>query len=102
MNDKTRASCADADMEQNIGDAAPSEDGVEAQDPRVSIHVRSYRKLNHDPDGVSIKAALDGIVGRGILSDDSTKQIKEITLESFTGHKEERTVIEITECTQLA
>ena len=64
--------------------------------PRVCISVTSYRKRKHDPDGISIKYILDGLVQRGILPDDSTDQIGEIRLKSIIG-KEEKTVIEITD-----
>ena len=60
----------------------------------VNIRVISYRKRKHDPDGVSVKAVLDGIVRRGILADDSTDQINEVTFKSIIS-KEEKTVIEI-------
>jgi Holliday junction resolvase RusA-like endonuclease len=63
-------------------------------DTRVNIRVISYRKVKHDPDGISVKAVLDGIVRAGILADDSTEQVKSITFESIKS-KEEKTVIEI-------
>ena len=62
----------------------------------VNIRVISYRKRKHDPDGVSVKAVLDGIVRRGILADDSTDQINEVTFKSIIS-KEEKTIIEIEE-----
>ena len=62
----------------------------------VNIRVISYRRLNHDPDGVSVKAVMDGIVRAGILADDSAEQVKSITFESIKS-KEEKTIIEITE-----
>ena len=62
---------------------------------RVTIH--SYRKRIADPDGLSAKAVLDGIVRHGgILADDSAKQIKEIRFEQ-TKADEEKTVIVIEE-----
>ncbi len=69
---------------------------TERPDTRFNIHVISYRKLKHDPDGVSVKAVLDGIVRNGILADDSTEQVKSITFESRIS-KEEKTIIEIME-----
>lgn len=65
-------------------------------DSPVNIRVTSYRKRKHDPDGVSAKAVLDGLVQRGILQDDSTEQVKSITFESIIS-KEEKTIIEIEE-----
>ena len=43
---------------------------------RIVVYHRRYRLA--DPDGLSIKAALDGIVTAGILADDSAKEIAEI------------------------
>ncbi len=62
----------------------------------VHIHVTSYRKYRHDPDNISLKAVLDGIVEIGLLSGDTSKQIKTITFESCKS-KDERTIIEITD-----
>ncbi|MGD9381887.1 MAG: hypothetical protein PVI03_05525 [Candidatus Thorarchaeota archaeon] len=74
-------------------------DKFEEETSRVNIHVRSYRRLNADPEGVSAKAAIDGIVERGILADDSSKQVKAVTFENITGcsKDEEQTFIIITE-----
>lgn len=84
------------DLEPYLSNATLQQDCSAKKDSRVSIHVRSYRRLNGDPDGVSVKAALDGIVDRGILTDDSAKQVKSVTFESITGCKQEETVIIIT------
>ena len=56
---------------------------LEAQEmPRFDTPVRlvctSHRKRLADPDGISYKAFIDGIVKAGILEDDSAKHIKEI------------------------
>ena len=45
---------------------------------RVDITVVSYRSRLADADGISAKAAIDGLVMCGILADDSTKEIREI------------------------
>jgi Holliday junction resolvase RusA-like endonuclease len=92
--DKNRATIPIADLESSPGDEPVAKKGFEGFDSLVNIKVTSYRKLKHDPDGISAKAALDGIVRRGILADDSTEQIKSITFESIKS-KEEKTVIEI-------
>ena len=49
-----------------------------AFDTRVSVEVVSYRVRLADADGVSAKAAIDGLVNCGVLKDDSTKEIAEI------------------------
>jgi len=80
-------------LESYLGYAALLSDKSKEETPRASIVVRSYRRLNGDPDGVSVKATLDGIVERGILADDSSKQVKSVKFESITGCKEEQTLI---------
>jgi hypothetical protein len=72
---------------------------VEGFDTPVHITITSYRKRKHDTDGVSAKAALDGIVACGLLTDDSAEEVKSITFKSEKCGKgeEEKTIIEI-EC----
>jgi Holliday junction resolvase RusA-like endonuclease len=96
LNDKNRTASAATDLESDISHAPSSEKASSPQDTRVNIYVRSYRRLNSDPDGISVKAALDGIVGIGILPDDSSKQVKSVTFETIKS-KEEKTIIEILE-----
>ena len=91
-----RATLSPANMEQDISNAPVAKENAQGFNSLVNIHVISYRKLKHDPDGVSVKAVLDGIVRAGILADDSTEQVKSITFESIKS-KEEKTIIEITE-----
>lgn len=97
MSDNNKAPNSFANLEQAIGDATIPEDGSTAQDTRASIHVRSYRKLDSDPDGISAKAAIDGIVARGILSDDSSKQVAQVSFETVKD-ADERTEIIIINC----
>ena len=85
-----------ADMESDIQDSTVDSEEIKRFDTLVNIRVISYRSRKHDPDGVSVKAVLDGIVRLGILSDDSSEQVKSITFESRKS-KEEKTIIEITE-----
>jgi hypothetical protein len=98
MNENYSAYLTDtlAHLESHLSDATLPKDRVKKKDTRACIHVRSFRRLNGDPDGVSVKAAIDGIVERGILPDDSSKQISSVTFESITGCKEEQTIILIT------
>jgi len=72
-----------------------SEDGTPKMDTPFSIRVISIRRVNHDPDGVSAKAVLDGLVHAGFFSDDSAKQVKQISFESRKTRKgeEEQTII---------
>ncbi|MBE9515948.1 MAG: hypothetical protein IME93_03105 [Proteobacteria bacterium] len=93
-DDKNRIALPLANMEPDVGDATNEPDETSPLDTRVNIRVISYRKRKHDPDGLSVKAVLDGLVQCGILPDDSTEQIKSITYESHKA-EEEKTVIEI-------
>ena len=93
--DNNRTSISSPYLEQDHGYAAFPTNDTPAFDSCVSIRVISYRKYNHDTEGVSLKAVLDGLVAFGILVDDSAKQIKEVTFESRKSTIE-RTVIEIT------
>lgn len=97
MNVKNRASIPASNVESNSGDESVGKEEIKRFDSLVNIRVTSYRKRNHDPDGVSCKAVLDGIVRRGILADDSAKEVNEITFKSVIS-KEEKTIIEITSC----
>ena len=69
---------------------------TKGSDSRVNIKVTSYRKRKHDPDGVSAKYVIDGLVRRGVLSDDSTQEIRQVTFKSIISD-EEKTIIEITD-----
>ena len=82
-------------MEQNSGDAPLGTEEAPRLDTPVNIRVISYRSRPHDTDGISAKAALDGLVRRGILPDDTTKEVISITFESVKSAVE-KTIIEIT------
>lgn len=66
-------------------------------DKRVTIAVTSYRFAKHDPDGICSKYAIDAIVKAGLLSDDSTDEVKKICHQSKKAQSaaQERTIIEI-------
>ena len=49
-----------------------------AFDSPVNLEIVSYRSRLADADGISAKAAIDGLVMCGILSDDTTKEIREV------------------------
>lgn len=95
MNESNnRTALPTTDLEPDACHESLAEEEIKGFTSQVTIRVISYRKANHDPDGISVKAVLDGIVRAGILADDSTKQVKEITFESKKS-KEEKTIIEI-------
>ncbi len=78
--------------------AARHEPMAKEETPRfntpVIIRVISYRKRKHDTDGVSLKAVLDGIIKAGILTDDSSEEVRQVIFESRKS-KTEKTIIEI-------
>ncbi len=85
-------------MESHFSDASLGEEEVKGLDTPVNIHVISYRAREHDTDGVSVKAVLDGLVKIGILPNDTSKCVKKVSFESIKS-KEEKTIIEITTIT---
>jgi len=96
MDDKNNSPLSTTNMEQNISHAPVGEKEIKGLDSRVNIHVISYRRRNHDPDGISAKAVIDGIVRRGILPDDSTKEVNEVRFKSIIikgGEKEKTEII---------
>lgn len=83
-----------ANMEQDSSHESLGAKKITGFNTPVHIRVISYRKRPHDTDGVSAKAVLDGIVRRGILQDDTSKQVESITFESRQSD-DEKTIIEI-------
>jgi Holliday junction resolvase RusA-like endonuclease len=63
---------------------------------RCNIHIHSKRKRLTDADGASAKAVIDGLVHGGLLQDDSSQFVKEVSY-SQEQSKEEETIIEIWE-----
>lgn len=61
------------------------------------IHVVSYRHRLADADGISAKAAIDGLIHAGILRDDSPEFVKEVSYSQVkvSGKEMERTEIQI-------
>ena len=96
-NDKNRTTVPTPNVEQSVEHEPLAEEQASPLDTRVDINVISYRKANHDPDGISAKAVIDGIVRLGLLPNDSAKEVRKVSYESFICAKgeEERTVIEI-------
>lgn len=68
-----------ADVECNSGNESTAADDTKKDHPRFRIHVHSKRRRLADPDGISIKAAIDGLVRGGLLADDSAKEIQDVT-----------------------
>lgn len=68
-------------------------------DAPVSLRIDHYRCRLADPDGLSAKAAIDGLVHCRVLLDDSAKEIVEIRhfQHKVNNPAEERTEIRIRE-----
>ena len=65
-------------------------------DTPVCIHIHSVRKRLADADGISGKAAIDGIVKAGLLPDDKPEFVQEVSYSQEKGD-EEYTEITISE-----
>ena len=65
-------------------------------DTRVSIHIKSLRHRLTDPDGVSGKAAIDGLVHAGILQDDRSDNVSGVSYSQEKVSKEDWEITIIT------
>ena len=61
----------------------------------IDIHYKDRRR--RDPDNACIKPFIDGLVQSGILKDDSSKEIEEISIRLRTEQKEDKITINIYE-----
>lgn len=84
-----------ADLESDHRHESLGENAPEKNDPRVRIHVHSVRARLADADGISAKAAIDGLIHAGILADDSPACVESVTFSQEQGTPEQ-TVITIT------
>lgn len=85
-----------ADLEQDSGNAPLGAQKVARPNPPVRIHVHSVRKRLADADGISAKAAIDGLIHAGILADDSPDIVRQVTFSQERGEPEQ-TIIDIEE-----
>lgn len=95
----TKESCATlslADLEQAVVNEPIPKGKLTTLDTLCRIHIHSKRKRLTDADGVSAKAAIDGLVHGGLLQDDSAKFVTEVSY-SQEKSKEEETTIELWE-----
>ena len=83
-----------SNVEQDIGNDELRATKATPLNSRVSIHVHSIRKRLADIDGISAKAAIDGLVHAGILTDDSPKEVSKISYSQEKGPVE-MTIIEL-------
>lgn len=103
MNERiAKISCTNCDpdtsayMESYLDDQFKKSNADQKTGKKYYLHIHSRRKRLCDPDGISAKAFIDGVVGSGLLPDDNSEWIEEIT---FTQEKSdiEETIMEIWE-----
>ncbi len=72
---------------------------IKRLDKRCDVHFHSRRHRLADPDGLSGKAVLDGIVNSGLLADDSAKEIGKVShsQEKIPKTENEETIVTLTE-----
>jgi len=86
-------------MEQTTSNAPLGAKETPRLDSPCSLHIHSRRHRLTDPDGISAKAAIDGLVLAGVLPDDSAKCVSQVTFsqEKIGSQEIEETIIEIGE-----
>lgn len=86
------------DLERGLSHELLAKSKNAAFNTPVCIRIHSIRKHLADADGISAKAAIDGLRYCGILSDDTTAQVAEIgyTQETARSGADEATVLTIT------
>ncbi len=82
------------DLESFIIYESISKGEFEALATQCRLHIHSKRRRLTDADGVSAKAAIDGLVHGGLLQDDSPEFVQEVSYSQAKA-KEEETIIEI-------
>jgi hypothetical protein len=87
-----RPSVQTADLESTSRHESVGKEARSGLDKKFRVRVHSRRARLADPDGVSAKAVIDGLVQAGVLPDDSAEFIEEIRFTQETA-KEDQTVI---------
>ena len=98
----TKEDCASfslANLEQAIVNESLPKGKAPTLATRCRIHIHSKRVRESDADGVSAKAAIDGLVHGGLLQDDSPKYVSEVSYSQGKTERgeEEVTIIELWE-----
>ena len=89
-----RVADQNANLEQDTPDESMGEAKTPSHDSRCHVHIHSVRPRLADPDGISGKACIDGLVLGGILKDDSTKEVSKVTYSQEKCKKgQEKTII---------
>jgi len=84
-----------SDLEQNIGYALAGEGKVIKVDGRCRVRFHSQRHRLADPDGICGKYILDAFVSAGVLKDDRTAFVSEVShsQEQIPKDQPEETII---------
>jgi len=100
MNGKNRNNITNtvADMEPYISNEPVGQKKIKRLDTPCCIHLHSLRYRLADADGISGKAAIDGLIHAGLLSDDSPAEVAGVSYsqEKVDKNQEEKTIITIT------
>lgn len=86
-----------ANLEQNTRADCKATNATAAFDTPVCITVVSYRTRLADADGISAKAAIDGLVHAGVIADDGPEHVHEVRYRQVKVRtkREEKTILEI-------
>ena len=90
----------DANMERTTRDEPLASNESPTFSSRVGITVTSYRVRTADTDGISAKAAIDGLVACGVLRGDTAKEVAWVhypAVRKVKNEADEKTIIEIEE-----
>lgn len=87
-----------ANLESSSCDAPLGAKKIKGFNTPVCVHFHSIRRRLADSDGISGKAALDGIVKAGLLQDDSPQFVEKVSHSQEKSKESEKTVITITSC----
>lgn len=93
------ASSSASDLERTSGNEPVRAGKGAAFTARVNITIISYRTRLCDSDGISAKAAIDGLTHCGVLQDDSPKEVSRVSYQQVKvkNRWEEKTEIVIEE-----
>ena len=91
-----RPSDPSPDLEPDSDNGSSAKNVGEAVHSRFHIRVHSKRRRLTDPDGLSAKFAIDGLVKGGLLEDDSPTYVESVTFSQELSQLEE-TIIELWE-----
>jgi hypothetical protein len=91
---KNRAAVRTPDLESDSKHGPKTKNVDQEVHPRFRLHIHSKRRRLTDPDGISAKAAIDGLAKGGILRDDSAAYISAVTFSQEFSHLDE-TIIEV-------